>query len=398
MDAFTERLSAWNKRMNGIPRKLLIIFVVLLCCYIAAQLFPICWPFVLAFVFAAMMEPVARLLRRAFGKLKAARSIATLICMLVFFGLVTALFFMVASRVVHELVGLVRAAPDFIGSAYNDINALIAKLYGEYSHLLPKNFMELSQDFLSGLYTDALNIAKNLSGRVATFTISTATSVPAIILSIVLTVMGTFYLSYDRERITGFFRRAFPANVVKNFRLIRSGVFTALFGQIRAQLFISFVIMLVVIAGLMLQQKPYALLIGIVIGVADALPVIGAGLFLITWAIVSLILGNFGTAAAMLVLYLVVVIVRQTIEPRIVGKQLGLYPLVTMMCMFAGFQLIGALGLLAGPIVANICRVALDADAGTLGGPKQDTPLQIWLNKRRAERLAKKAQSSAKGK
>ena len=180
--------------------------------------------------------------------------------------------------------------------------------------------------------------------------------------------------------------------MVKDFRLIKGGVFTAIFGQVRAQIFISFVLMLIIIAGLLIMHKPYALLLGMLIGVADVLPVIGAGLFLNTWAIGALIIGDYYTALGLFVIYLVTVTVRQIIEPRIVGKQLGLYPLVTMMSMFAGFQIMGTLGLIAGPLVANICKVTLDADAGKLEPGTQKSVLpwsRLWDNLRRKNKKSK---------
>ena len=233
------------------------------------------------------------------------------------------------------------------------------------------------------MLSSVVSFAGNMSTRIAGFTINTATSLPVIILSICFTVMGTFYFSYDRERISGYFKRSVPEKVLMHFRLIKNGVFTAIFGQVRAQIFISFVLMLIIMAGLLIMHKPYALLLGFLIGVADVLPVIGAGLFLNTWAIVSLVLGDYYTAVGMVLLYLVVLTVRQIIEPRIVGKQLGLYPLVTMMSMFAGFKISGAPGLLVGPLVANICKVVLDADAGQLDREKKPAWYTQYLSDNR---------------
>ena len=135
-----------------------------------------------------------------------------------------------------------------------------------------------------------------------------------------------------------------------------------------------------------------AVLLGMLIGVADVLPVIGAGLFLNTWAIGALIIGDYYTALGLFIIYLVTVTVRQIIEPRIVGKQLGLYPLVTMMSMFAGFQIMGTLGLIAGPLVANICKVTLDADAGKLEPGTQKNVLpwsRLWDSLRRKNKKSK---------
>ena len=112
----------------------------------------------------------------------------------------------------------------------------------------------------------------------------------------------------------------------------------------------------------------------------------------ITWAIGALIIGDYYTALGLFVIYLVTVTVRQIIEPRIVGKQLGLYPLVTMMSMFAGFQIMGTLGLIAGPLVANICKVTLDADAGKLEPGTQKSVLpwsRLWDSLRRKNKKSK---------
>ena len=396
MNTVWDRIIAWNKENNDIPRRFFLIAVTVLLCFVAAEVFPYCWPFVLAFFFSSLMEPVARVLRKLFGKMKAARSLATLLCMAVLFGLITAVVVIFANRIINEAVGFVTGLPGMAKTAYDTITVWITELYMEFSHLLPDNFMEIVSSFLNGLYEDVLNFAKSLTGKVAVGTITTATSLPYIILAIVLTIMGTFYLSYDRERIANYFKRTFPGHVVKQFGLIKNGVFTAIFGQIRAQLFISFILMLIIVFGLILLGKPYALLLGVVIGIADAMPVVGAGLVLNTWAIIELLFADYTSALGLFVIYLTCVIVRQTIEPRVVGKQLGLYPLVTMMSMFAGFQMIGVLGLIAGPVVANICRVVLDADAGRLGGPVAETPFKRWLSEARLKHREKAAKSVKK--
>lgn len=374
---FSQRLSNWNKDMNDVPRRLLIIFGVTLACYIAVQLFPYCWPFVIALLFSMLMEPVARLLRKVFKRFKAARSIATLLCMLLLYGLITVLFFIVADKLLREGIGLVRALPDMARTVVNQLTVWFNELYEDYAHLLPEDFMQRVSNLFSSLVSRIATWAANLTGAAASFTISTVSSLPMLILSILFTIMATFYFSYDRDRIAGFFNSLFPSHVVSDFKLIRSGVFTALFGQIRAQIFISFVLMLIIIAGLIILGKPYALLLGVLIGLADVLPVIGAGLFLNTSAIGALIVSDYYTAIGLFVIYLITITVRQIIEPRIVGKQLGLYPLVTMASMFVGFKIMGTLGLIAGPLVANICKVTLDADAGKLDPNKKQAVLPL---------------------
>jgi len=396
VNPFLDRISDWNKTMNDVPRRLIMIAVVTLLCYLAVRLFPYCWPFVLALALASLLEPVARFIRSKLRHFKAARVLATLLCMLLFFGLLTAVLLIISDRVVHEGINFIKAVPDTARTLYNSLSALVSQLYEDYQHLLPEDFLTTVNNALNNMLSNVVSYATNISARIAGFTINTATSLPIALLSIVFTIMGTFYFSYDRERITNYFSSTLPGRVMDRYHLIKNGVFTALFGQMKAQIFISFVLMLIIIAGLFIMKQPYALLLGILIGVADVLPVIGAGLFLNSWAIVELILGNYYTAIGLFVIYLVCITVRQIIEPRIVGKQLGLYPLVTMASMFAGFQIMGTLGLIAGPLVANICRVVLDADAGKVSGPKPLTPFSAWLEKKKQEREYAKAQANTK--
>ena len=249
---FLQRLADWNQGMNDVPRRLLIIAAVALACYIAVQLFPFCWPFVLALVFASLMEPVARLLRKAFKRFKAARSIATLLCMLLLYGLITILFFTITDKLVRECISLARTLPDLARAFVNQLTVWVTALYEDYAYLLPADFIERVSGMLTSMVSNVASWAANITGWIASFTISTVSSLPMIILSVLFTIMATFYFSYDKERIAGFFRSQFPSQVVKDFRLIKGGVFTAIFGQVRAQVFISFVLMLIIIAGLVL--------------------------------------------------------------------------------------------------------------------------------------------------
>lgn len=104
---------------------------------------------------------------------------------------------------------------------------------------------------------------------------------------------------------------------------------------------------------------PYGLIAGLCIGLMDALPVLGAGIFLVPWSLLSFIGGNTGTGILMAAAYVGTVVIRQVLEPRIVGRNLGLYPLVTMMAMYAGFRLFGVLGLIGGPVMMGVLRAVL---------------------------------------
>ena len=144
---------------------------------------------------------------------------------------------------------------------------------------------------------------------------------------------------------------------------LSDSVWYAVGQQIRAQIFVSFCVMIMLIIGFYIFGVDYALVAGIAIGVIDVLPIVGAGTVLIPWGIFNLFAGNIALGLKLEGLYIAVVALRQVIEPRVVGHKLGLYPLITMLSMYVGMKLMGFLGLIVGPVLANICKVVLESDA-----------------------------------
>ena len=396
MEDFFRRLRNWNMKMNDIPRRLLLIALVLGACFVLVKLFPLCWPFVLALIFTMLMEPLVRLFRRAFAKISIGNRLATILGMILVFGLLGLGVRALAGRLLQELGSLARNTPTLLRWLSDQVTGWVASLTQQYADVLPQNLLEITTSALGEINKTLIGLAGTVSKTIASGAWTTATSVPAMLLSIVLTIMGTYYMSSDRERIFAFFHRTFPAGMMRKGALLKRDLFRALFGQIRAQLVVSLLITVVVLLGLLIQQKPYWLLLGLIIGMADALPVLGAGLFLIPWSVIGFVTGDTATGVGMALLYVAVVVTRQIVEPRIVGKSLGLYPLATMMAMFAGYQIAGnVLGLLLGPILLNLLKVVLHADSGAETPPA--TPKLKITFKRKAQDPAVKEAPKAAG-
>ena len=108
--------------------------------------------------------------------------------------------------------------------------------------------------------------------------------------------------------------------------------------------------------GVSLLKIPAAPILALLVAVVDILPVLGTGTVLIPWGLVLLILGNTFLGVGILVLYLVITVVRQTLEPKIIGSQVGLHPIVTLLCIYAGAQLIGVVGIFAFPVIATVIK------------------------------------------
>jgi sporulation integral membrane protein YtvI len=309
--------------------------------------------------------------------------------MVVLFGLLGWGLRALVGRLMQELLSLAKflSTQNSWQTISNQVITWATNLSQRYAETLPVDLTGT----INTIMTEAKNTLMPLANQVVRGAFTTAMSVPTVLLSVVLTIMATYYLSSDRERIFAFFRRTFPPGMIRKGIVLKRDLFKALFGQIRAQLLVSLLITITVILGLSVQQKPYALLLGMLIGLMDALPVLGAGLFLIPWSLVGFVTGDTATGVGMALLYLAVIVVRQVAEPRIVGKNLGLYPLATMMAMFAGLQFTGnVLGLLLGPVLLNLCKVVLQADSGTTP-PPIPIPPRLHLTFKRQVKASPKA-------
>lgn len=374
MQVFLTRVADWNRRMNGIPRKCMLIAITLAIAWLLVVALPYCWPFVVAGLFSLILEPFVRLVSGLLQKFKLARNIATMLGMLVLFGLLAVLMVITVNRLWREILSLKDSVPELLRWVNGTAIPWIQNLYREYQNVLPSFLQSSLNDMIASIGKTVAGWASKLTSWVTVGAWRSAMSIVDVVLSVVLTIMGTYYLTADKERIAAFFRRTFPQDVRTHSSLIKTNLLRSLFGQIKSQLNVSFIIILFLTGSFLIFRVRYGLLLGLFIGIADALPVIGAGLFLIPLSIFGFISGDIFSGVFMACAYVGTIVIRQIFEPRIVGKNLGLYPLATMIAMYAGYRMMGALGILGGPVLLNIVKVVLEADQGAAIPPKVDVP------------------------
>ena len=150
-----------------------------------------------------------------------------------------------------------------------------------------------------------------------------------------------------------------PKKWLEKISHIVNDLFTALGGYIKAECIMMSITCFELFIFFTFYKIEYALILAIVIAIIDALPILGTGTVLIPWALFNLITGNYRMAIYLIILYLFVTVVRQLIEPKIVGTHIGIYPLLTLAAMYTGVQLIGVFGLIVGPIVLIIIKSIL---------------------------------------
>ncbi|HRX07665.1 MAG TPA: sporulation integral membrane protein YtvI [Candidatus Limiplasma sp.] len=357
-----EKLNKWNAQMNGLPRILWLVTLTLFATWLLLIAAPYVWPFILAFLLSRLLSPAVSFCVNRCKRIKLHRGLITLISMILLFGILGTAIFALASRLIRELIQLLQNTPQFVNWLTDTVMPYLRDLYQSYSDVLPDTVMSFFDDAVATLSKNAIEFAGTLSGIITGGALITAVGLPTALLSVVLTIMSTYYMTADKERITAFFAKTFPEPIRRHSGILKRNLVRSLFGQIKSQLLVSAIITSFLMIAFVVFGIRYGLLLGFFIGLADALPVVGAGLFLIPWAIVELVMGHYAMAAFFAVAYICVIIIRQIAEPRIVGRNLGLYPLATMIAMYVGFRLLGILGLIGGPVLLNLLRIVLEAD------------------------------------
>lgn len=308
-------------------------------------------PFLVALIFAMIMRPLVRLL---VNKLRLPKGFAGVLVTIFFYLIIGTLLVLLFLRVISGLGRLFGQLPDLYRDTLEPgLVALFSRLEnfaGEYNLSIEDALQAYGPELVSA----AGNAVTSLSTRVVTWVSSFVTSLPAFIIRLVICIVATFFMSADYERMTGVLTRLFPERMQQFLRDLRRSI-----GKIGKQYGLSYFLILGItfselLIGLAILRVNRFVLIAFLIAVLDIFPVLGTGAVLVPWAIIAFIQGRIGFGIGLLVLYALITIIRQIIEPKIVGKHVGMHPIITLACMFIGTSLFGGYGLFGLPILVAI--------------------------------------------
>ncbi len=309
-------------------------------------------PFLLAFLFSAALEPVVRFLNK---RIRIPRKLGAVISILLVLGTIGTMVGLIVARLVTEIRNLYEA----FSTSFVDLNAFFNRMMAQATQFyirLPKEVTDALDNSVSALGTSLKDILRSLAEATLKFTVS----VPEAVIFLLVTILATYFMISDRDKIIAAFEKWVPKSWLKNSRHMVVDVFKALFGWLRAQGIIMSITFSILLTGLLVAGIANPLVIALLTAFIDALPVFGAGAILIPWAIALFLAGNVKIGIFLLVLDVIVLVVRHLIEPRIVGHQIGIHPLLTLLGMYLGLQWIGVLGMILGPICIVLLKALLD--------------------------------------
>ena len=305
------------------------------------HLFTFLGPFFFGLLIALIMEPLIRLMVNRF---KWKRWIAACLCILLFLGVMGSLGVWIISTLGNQISAFMNSAPDHIEEIAARINESAAHWTTRIEEILPDNWqMPNLQEILLPAVTSLFG------GEFLDQAMNFAAGVPNFFIGLILALVSAYFFMVDRKLIFETIRNMLPPWLTNHMRQTRVGLSRAVGGYFRAQYILMTMVGIISIVGLLILRSPYALLLGLLLAAVDFLPILGPALILVPWGLISLITGDIRMAIGLAVIYGVITITRQVLQPKILGDQMGAHPLASLMSIFIGFRVFGLLGLIIGP-------------------------------------------------
>ncbi|SDX19530.1 sporulation integral membrane protein YtvI [Paenibacillus sp. CF384] len=315
---------------------------------------PLVYPFLLGWLLAYAINPIVNLLQR---RLKVPRWIGVTFTLLVFVAAMVTIVSALVTRIVVEIIHLSKSLSSSIDwwrdqfeiiVASPEIQNLIEKLNAFYQD--NPNY----QETINSKINDTANLLAQTSTNIITYflngIVSIITSLPNVATIMVVVLLAAFFISKDWSQHVRRMSHWFPAELRKSISIVWADLQKALFGYVRAQFIMISITAIVVTVGLLIIGVDYAVTIGMLIGLVDLLPYLGVGAAMVPWIAYTFIYGDVSLGISLSILYGVILVARQMIEPKVLATSVGLDPLPTLIAMFVGLKLFGVLGLIIGPV------------------------------------------------
>lgn len=313
---------------------------------------PVLLPFAVGFVIAKLADPAVRTLS---GRLRLPRWAASGLCVTAVYGLLGLGLYFLCKVLCGELEGFVRALPGLLRSLAGPVGRLEQWLLSITSRF-PDGVGAALQEGVADFFQSGAGVIQKLYTWLFDFASALLMKVPDMALFLLTAVLSSFMLSAELPQLAALWKEKAPASWQRRTEAVIRRLKGTLGGWCKAQLKLMAVTFLILTAGFLFLRVEYPLLFGVAIAVIDALPVFGTGTILIPWGLLAFLQGNMFLGVGLLCLYGAAALTRTALEPQMIGKQIGLDPLATLLALYAGYRFFGVLGMVLFPIGAILAK------------------------------------------
>lgn len=338
---------------------IIYIVAILLLLLVLPKLLGFFFPFVIGWLIAIIANPMVRFLEK---KVKLLRKHSSAITIIFVIALIVAAGAFVISIIVREAKGLINDWPEIeknLIERFGSINVYINKITAS----LPENVRNSVDKAIAGLGDSLLAYLRDLPMPSMSDAGNFVNNVADGFLAVIVTILSAYFFAACREELLAGLQKRMPESVIEYWRLVYGNFIKAFGGYFKAQFKIMLILLVIMFVGFEILRMDYSFLIALGIALLDVLPVFGTGAVLWPWAIIDMFTGNYIRAIGFVVIYLICQVVKQVLQPKMVGDSIGMHPLLTLLSMFIGYKLYGVIGMIffipIGMVIVNMYRIGM---------------------------------------
>ena len=314
-------------------------------------LLPAVAPFLIAWATAiAVRTPAKKLSSGIHVPEKILRLMLSLFATLLLFGIIAV--------VVWQLTGAVWRFLSDIGEGnplYEILEAITSPDLPIFGDAIPSELAEKISSAISAMISSAL-------GGLASAVTSWVGFIPNLLLFLLITVIALIYFALDLERINSKIKALLPEKVAKKLAKLPESLIGIGKKYVASYLILMLMTFILMLVGFLIIGVEHAVIVAIVVAILDILPVLGVGTVLVPWSVFQFAIGNHAMGIGLLVLFIVNTVVRQFAEPKIVGKNLDMHPIITLVLLYVGYSFFGFAGLILVPVFAMLIGALIGKD------------------------------------
>lgn len=352
-------MKRWQIVLNIISEILFFLIGAALLIFIVPRLLGFFWPFVASWILAMLATPLCNFLEKHIRLKKQWASAFIIIFVLL---ILAGIGYLLITKLGRETISFLSDAPVYYSYFQNTIEMLSARL-NDVLAPISGDFGNQIETAFNDLLLQAGTTINNFAPKGVEFMGSAAANITNGLVGTLVMILAAYFFIAEREKISVQLLRMVPSDMQEHVRKIRDRLMSALGGFLLAQFKIMFIIFLILLAGLLILRNPYALFLALLIAFLDLLPILGTGTVLIPWAVIVFFSGHFRQGIILLIIYVICLLTRQILQPKIIGDSIGMGTLSTLFLIYTGFKLQGVQGmilaLLLGTIVITLYRLGL---------------------------------------
>lgn len=318
------------------------LVILTLCIFLLPRVIIFFMPFVIGWIISLIAAPLARFLEE---KLKIKRKAVSAFVIIVVLACVVLLVYGICAKLINEAVGFANELPELWHKVETEFNRIGNNLDVFYRRL-PVDL----QERLVIIGNELGNFFSDIIGDIGTPTFTAVGNVakrlPDIFMAVIMTLLSAYFFVADKASLSGFIKKNMPGSIYYRFELIRRSLQNAIGGYFKAQFKIEIWVYIIVFIGLMILKVNFAFLIAFGIAFLDLLPVFGTGTVMLPWAVIAILSGEYKMAIGLLIIWGVGQLVRQLIQPKIMGDSIGIAPIPTLFLLYIGYKLAGVAGMI----------------------------------------------------